>query len=214
MCALVALAALGPLSACDARGSESAAALVPNEDVRRLSPARKAALPDVMVQAADRARVIGDEQARVQLYVISDYQCAECRRWYATTLPEIRRLYVDSGTVRLSWVHYPLRAHPNAVRAASAALCAGAQGNDMFWAASAQLFEEQARWTDAREPARVIDSLVAATGVEPFALKSCTESGRLLRQVRADIDWTRRLTGDLSLASLRTVLDSAVAATR
>ncbi len=186
-------------------------------------------MPDIIVQAADRSRQIGDERARVQLYVISDYQCAECRAWYSAVLPELRRSYVDSGIVRLTWVHYPLRAHPNAVRAASAALCAGSQGNDMFWAASERLFAEQPRWSDVADPAPVLDSLVTSVGVEPFALRSCTSSGRLLRQIRADIDWTdkadagapllvlvgtRRVAGGASMSVLRPVLDSAIAAAR
>jgi protein-disulfide isomerase len=204
----------------------SKAADVPNTDVRRLPPSRKDVLPDIMLQQADHGRVLGDPRVPVGVYVVSDYACATCRAWFDSTLPVIRAAYVDSGRVRLTWVHYPLREHPNAVRAASAALCAGVQGK--FWEASARLFAGADRWSraPAADANAIIDSLANAPGVDAFPFRDCTQSGRLLRQVRADIDWadtakadvpplvlvgSRRVSGAASLASLRAVIDSVLA---
>lgn len=204
--------------------SGSRAAEVSDADVRRLPPTRKAEVADIMLAQADRGRVLGRDSARVGMYVVSDYQCADCRVWFEQALPVVRAAYIDSGLVRLTWVHYPLREHPNAVRAASAALCAGVQGK--FYEASARLFAAQSTWGTAPDANPMLDSLGNAPGVDAFSYRDCVQSGRLLRKVRADIDWvdtaravppltvmigTHRLSGPLSLAALRATIDSALA---
>ena len=226
------VAALLLLTACSS-APKSAAADVPDVDVRRLPPERKKSLPDVMVQAADRSRVLGLATAPVSIMVVSDYQCPTCQRWFTGTLPAVRAALVDAGVARLTLVHYPLREHPLAVRAASAALCAGVQGK--FWEASTRLFATQAQWgtlTDAAAQAQPaladaakaqIDSVVATVGVESFAFRECVQSGRLLRQIHQDIRWadangvggvlqlligSHRLTGEASIAAIRAAVDS------
>lgn len=213
--------------------AKSAAADVPDVDVRRLPPERKAAIPDIMVQTADRSRVLGVPAAPVTIMAVMDLQCPECARWLTETLPAVRAALVDSGVARLTLVHYPLRVHPSAVRAASAALCAGAQGK--FWEATAQLVASQSAWgrltdDDARaQPALVeaakarVDSIADATAVESFAFRECVQTGRLLRQIHQDIRWAdangvhevpqlvigrHRLVADLSLAAIRAAVDS------
>jgi predicted DsbA family dithiol-disulfide isomerase len=201
----------------------SAAADVPGEDMRRLPPDRAGTLPDIMMVKADRGRSLGSDSAKITMLVISDYQCAACRTWFSSTLPLLRREYVDRGTVRLVWSHYPLRTHAAAVQAASAALCASAQGK--FWEASEQLFAAAALRDSTFGRASVIDSAARVPGVDPFTFARCVESKRMLRQVRLDIDWVdtnrvgtpltffvagRKLPGTTSVPALRAILDSLV----
>ena len=214
---------LAALAACEG-APRSSAAEVPGTDVRQIPEYRKAIVPDLIMQAADAGRVLGDRSAPVRLMVVSDYQCAECRTWSETVLPVVRAAYVDSGKVRLTWVHYPLRVHPNAVRAASAALCASAQGK--FWEASARLFARQPLWGGTKDANVVIDSLAAAPGIDAFTLHNCIDSKRMLRQVRGDIDWAdtaragapltvvigaRQIPASAGLPALRAAIDSALA---
>ena len=207
----------------DRRGERtSRAAVIPNVDVRRLPPERKAAVPDVMLRAADRGRTFGADSAAVQLFVISDLQCAACKQWHETQWPVIVRDYVQRGLVRMTFVFYPLREHPHAVLAGSAAMCASAQ--HQFWPAVDALFAAQSRWATDPAPERLIDSLAAVPGVDRRALRECTTSHRLWRQLRADVDWvdaagdaalpvlvvgSRRLNTPTSLEQLRAALDSA-----
>lgn len=204
-------------------GARSAAADVSGADVRQIPDERKLRAPDIMMQAADRGRVLGVDSAPVRMFVISDFQCDSCRLWFENMLPIIRAEYIETGRARLTWVHYPLREHPDAVHAASAALCASAQGK--FWEAGARLFAAQRRWAGAPTANAIIDSLATVPDLESYKLRNCTESGRMLRQIRGDIDWTdtvkagspplvligsRRLRGGTSISVLRAVLDSAL----
>jgi protein-disulfide isomerase len=178
-----------------------------------------------MIAAADRGRVAGGEKARVRLFVVSDYQCPQCRAWFDSTLPLLRREYLDSSRVKLAWTHYPLREHPGAVRAASGALCAGLQGE--FWDASARLFSAQSQWAGATVDTVTIDAIARGTSIDAYSFKLCQEGKRLHRLLRADIDFvdtlragapltlivgTRVLPAGTSFVTLRAILDSAIAA--
>lgn len=211
------------VSACATR-EHSRAADVSADDVRRLPPRRKAEVPDIMLSQSDRGRVLGGDSLSLPVYVISDYLCDSCRVWFTERLPAVRRAYADSGRVRITWVHYPLREHANAVRAASAAMCAAVQGR--FLDASERLFASAAVWGTARNANPVIDSIGNVPGLDAFAYRSCVESGRLLRQIRSDIDWvdsqhagnplsvivgTRAPLQNPTLATVSAAIDSALA---
>ena len=220
---VVAVAVLPLLALGCVPASESAAAEVPERDVRTLPSERLPGLPDRMMEAADASRVLGGITATVRMLVISDYQCDSCRIWFEQRLPVVRNEYIETHKASLTWVHYPLRRHPSAVRAASATLCAGVQGK--FWESSTRIFAGQALWSKSPRAHKVIDSLAAVPGLDKFTLDNCIESTRMLRQVRRDIDWTdtahagtpftlligaRRLSASSSIATLRAVMDSAI----
>ena len=209
--------------ACNATSGNSAAD-VSGDDVRRLPPDRLGSVPDIILEKADHGRTLGSDSARVTMLVVSDYQCSACRTWFDSTLPVIRADYLDRGTVRLVWVHYPLRKHPAAVHAASAALCASAQGK--FWEASDRLFNMKALRDENAKNDAVLKSLSDVPGLDSYMLASCTETNRMFRQIRHDIDWAdtnrigvplslsvggRKIPDGTPLAALRTILDSAVA---
>lgn len=209
--------------ACGDAG-RSPAADVPNTDIRRLPPQRKESTPDMLLNAADRGRTLGQDSARVWVVVVSDFQCPFCKMWHDQTLPAIRAHYVESGKVRIAFVNYPLRIHRHAVAAANAAACASGQGR--FWEAHDRIFAAQDAWTDADSAVAMLDSLATVPGVDGRKLKECTHDGRLLRLIRADIDrseaggtrsvptviiGTHRITGAAPTARYRAAIDSALA---
>ena len=201
----------------------SAAADVPATDVRNLPPSRKESTPDITLQAADRGRVLGRDSASVWLIIVGDFQCPLCKVWHEETLPTLKTEYVTTGKVRLAYLNYPLREHKNAVAAASAAMCASAQGK--FWEASSRIFSAQNAWATADNASSLLDTLATAPGVDAQKLHDCTQTGRLLRLIRADIERSEkfaatdaptfivgrhRIEGAASIAKFRAVIDSAL----
>jgi protein-disulfide isomerase len=96
-------------------------------------PVQGAAAPSGPVRASVvDAPFLGRADAPVTIVEFSDYECPFCQRFFATTLPAIKREYVDAGKVRYVFRDYPLdQLHPRARKAAEAAHCAGDQGR--FW---------------------------------------------------------------------------------
>lgn len=96
--------------------------------------------PQVSVKHDPR---LGSETAKIGIVEFSDYQCAHCRNFHRKQFVQIKKEYVDTGVVQFIHKDLPLRYHPQAVPAAMAAHCAGAQGR--FWDMHDALFDQQAR---------------------------------------------------------------------
>jgi protein-disulfide isomerase len=73
--------------------------------------------------------------------MISDFQCPYCRQWHDQSMANLRRDYIDKGTVRMVYLQFPLNTHRHAKAEAVASLCAGAQGR--FWEYADSLFARQ-----------------------------------------------------------------------
>ena len=85
---------------------------------------------------------LGSKDAAVSVVIFSDYQCPFC----ATTDPLLQEVAKDAslkGKVNVVFKHFPLSFHNNAKPASNAALAAGEQGNDKFWAMTSKLYENQ-----------------------------------------------------------------------
>ena len=72
----------------------------------------------------------GDPNAPVTLVEFGDFNCGYCGRWALETLPLIDEKYIQSGKVRMAYVHFPILG-ADSMAAAEASECAALQ--DSFW---------------------------------------------------------------------------------
>lgn len=125
----------------------------------------------VRVSVAD-APVLGRADAPVTIVEFSDYQCPFCQRFFATTLPVLRKDYIETGKVRYVFRDYPLdQLHPLARKAAEAVHCAGEQGR--YWELHDVVFQNPRALAAAQlaEHARAI-------GLDGVTFDDCLSSGR------------------------------------
>lgn len=86
---------------------------------------------------------LGRADAPVTIIEFSDFECPFCQRHVKSTLPEIKREYVDTGKVRYVFMDFPLeQMHAKARKAGEAAHCAAEQGK--FWEMHDMLFQQTA----------------------------------------------------------------------
>lgn len=174
----VAVLALGACTGGDGRAAEAAersgvAASTPGDSTR-------------LRAIADTARIQGRPGAKLWMIVVSDFQCPFCRVWHQETYDALRREYVETGKVRMAYVHFPLEQHRQATPAAEASMCAGAQGR--FWPYEAALFEAADAWGRGGRAPAVFDSLAGVVGVDRTAFRRCMDSDVMLAVVEADRD--------------------------
>ena len=128
--------------------------------------------PAIVKVNTGRSPSIGKTDAPVTIVEFSDYQCPFCQRFASSTLPELRRDYVDTGKVRYVFRDYPLdKIHPDARKAAEAAHCAGEQGK--YWEMHDALFKNSR--------ALKIDGLKAqarAQGLNEGEFDACLDQGK------------------------------------
>ena len=174
---------------------------------------------------ADRGRIQGRGDARVWLVMISDFQCPYCKTWHDSTYPALAREYVETGKIRMAYVHLPLPSHAHAWPAAEATMCAAAQ--DKFWPVHDAVFATQDQWRRLTDATATFDSLAARAGVEMASWRACMSSDATRDIIAADAERAQRsginstpsfiignqlVSGAYPVDHFRPILDSAVAA--
>ncbi|MGI8547077.1 MAG: DsbA family protein [Gemmatimonadaceae bacterium] len=184
-----------------------------------------AAVTDSLAKAADASRILGSPSAKLWVIEVSDFQCPYCKQWHDDAYPVLINDYVKTGKVRLAYVNFPLPMHRNARAAATAAMCAGAQGK--FWQMHDALFASQAKWEGEKTPATTFDSLANSIGVNPTAYHACLTSPSIAALIAGDQDraqrggvgstpsfWvgSRMIEGAVPASEMRAAVDQALAA--
>lgn len=152
-----------------------------------LVAAHSGTAPDSLTAAADLGRIEGSPTAKVWLVEVSDLQCPFCKEWHDRTYPVIYDEYVRTGKIRFAYVNFPLPQHRNARPAATAAMCAAAQGK--FWPVSGAIFSAQRAWEDMPDPRALFDSIAVRAGVNMAAYRQCLTAPGI--QALIDADKTR-----------------------
>lgn len=119
----------------------------------------------------------GAQTAPITIVMFSDYECPYCARG-AESLEAVRAQYGDK--VRVVYRDFPLEFHHNALPAAVAARCAGAQGK--YWEMHDLLYANQ-RALDAA----ALKSHAAALKLDTAAFETCQADPKHAAAVKADM---------------------------
>jgi len=133
----------------------------------------------------DGAYSIGDPNAPITIIEFTDYQCPYCERHFSQTLPSLKADFIDTGKVRYVFKDFPLTTiHPQAVLAAAAARCAGAQ--DAYLPMHDALFANQSSWSGLFNAADLFERYAVDLGLDGDAFRACLDSGEMETAVLAD----------------------------
>ena len=135
----------------------------------------------VEIAAADSPSK-GPEDAPVTIIEFSDFQCPFCSR-VNPALDKVLETYGDD--VRVVFRQFPLGIHPQAPKAAEAALCAHEQGK--FWEMHDALFADQ---RNLQVPA--LKEKAASLGIDTEAFNACLDEDRYADKVEEDFEAGRR----------------------
>jgi protein-disulfide isomerase len=144
------------------------------------SPARS----DPRVLRADMSRIAGSGGATLWILVASDFQCPVCKQYHDRVARQVEKEFVSSGVVRMAYINFPLSIHKNAMPAAEAAMCAGAQ--DKFWPYHDRLFATQGRWSDVADPTAMFTTLARELKLDTAAWSACMKDDTMIPMIRAD----------------------------
>jgi protein-disulfide isomerase len=124
---------------------------------------------------------LGEADAPLTLVEFTDYQCPFCRRHALQTQPQLVKDYVETGRLKYVIREYPIQSiHPQAVKAAEAALCVNAQGK--YWEFHDTLFQHQKQLQPEDLKAHA-----EALNLDMAAFEQCLDSAKTADQVRRDL---------------------------
>lgn len=129
-----------------------------------LAAARPAAAQDQAL--ADM--VLGKADAPVTIIEYASMTCPHCANFHATTLPQLKSEYIDTGKVRLVFRDFPF--DELALRAAMLARCGGP---DRFFGFVDMLFRQQQQWAVNQQPLQALGQIARLGGIGDEQFRAC-----------------------------------------
>ena len=122
---------------------------------------------------------LGEEGAPVTIVEYASMTCPHCAHFHATTFPELKEKYIDTGKVLFIFREFPF--DPRAEAGFMLARCS----DDKYFAMIDVLFEKQDSWApveNARDPMLQIAKLA---GFTQESFEACLTDQKLLDDIRA-----------------------------
>jgi protein-disulfide isomerase len=161
--------------------------------------------------------MIGSDKAPVTIIEYASMTCPHCAHFSATTFPELKQRYIDTGKVR-----FTLRAFPLDALAAAGFMLAVCGGKEKYMPMLEVLFAKQPDWI-VKEPLPPLKSIAKQFGFTEDQFNQCLANQKVLDGVQQVRDHAveklgvnstptffvngKKLTGDLSIEQLAKEID-------
>lgn len=155
----------------------------PGSGPAAVSPAAKATAT-VTIDPAKAAKVraddlvMGNKDAPVTIIEYSSLTCPHCQNFHINVLPALKKLYIDTGKLRLVYRDFPLDGA--ALRASMLARCAG---QDRAVALIDILFRRQSNWAGSQDPVAALARIGALVGIDTAGFNKCLGDQDLQRKI-------------------------------
>jgi protein-disulfide isomerase len=161
--------------------------------------------------------MIGSDKAPVTIIEYASMTCPHCAHFEATTLPELKKRYIDTGKVR-----YTLRTFPLDALAAAGFMLAICAGKDKYMPIVETLFAKQPDWI-VKEPIPALKEIAKQFGFTEDSFNQCITNQKVLDGIQAVRDHAveklgvnstptffingKKLVGDLSIEQMAKEID-------
>lgn len=123
--------------------------------------------------------VLGNPDAKITIYLFSDFSCTYCAQFAIQTIPEVITNYVDTGKAKLVFKYFPT--HATAEAAHKVAFCLNQQ--NLFWKFHDLAFSNQQNLNDLSN----VKSMALSLGANSTKLDSCLSSTDFNSEFQKDI---------------------------
>jgi protein-disulfide isomerase len=170
------------------------------------------ALPGPMPDVA-----LGPADAKVTIVEYASLTCSHCAHFHATTWPELKKRYIDTGKVRFVLREFPL--DPLATAGFMLARC---DGEGKYYPITDLLFDQQKNWAFTDKPLDALRQMMRQAGFSQEKFDAClrdqklydavnTVKNRGMEQFKVDATPTffingQRYSGSMSIDELETII--------
>jgi len=122
-------------------------------------------------------QVLGAANAPVTLIEYASMTCPHCAHFHATTYPEMKRKYIDTGKIRYIFREFPL--DPLAAAGSMLARCAG---TDKYFPLIETLFAQQKEWV-TQKPLQPLLAIARQAGFTQQSFDECLANQQVLNGI-------------------------------
>jgi len=144
----------------------------------------KPVMEKVVIEVGN-APMLGKKDAKIQVVAFSDFQCPYCSKG-ADVMHQIEKKY--GNKVALSFKHYPLPFHQQALPAAEISMCVNKESTAKFWKFHDLVFKNQ----DKMDTDHLL-KLAKDAGADQAKVKECFDKGEFKDLVKADMEYGNKV---------------------
>jgi protein-disulfide isomerase len=133
------------------------------------------------LKVTDKDHVLGDANAKVTIIEYASMTCPHCAGFHTTILPELKKLYIDTGKVKLVFRDFPLDRV-----AAQASLLAECVPAERYFPLIDMLFQTQPQWSRAADPADALSKAGRLVGIDDVKFRACQDDKEALAAIIAE----------------------------
>ena len=126
--------------------------------------------------------IMGAENAPVTIVEYASMTCSHCASFAVTTLPELKKRYIDAGKVRYILREFPL--DPLAAAGFMLARCASQSDATKYFALVDTLFHQQNVWV-VQKPIEPLKTIARQAGLSEQAFDACLANQGMLDKIEA-----------------------------
>jgi len=123
--------------------------------------------------------MIGSDKAPVTVIEYASMTCPHCAHFEETTLPELKKRYIDTGKVR-----YVMREFPLDALAAAGFMLARCAGPDKYETVIETLFAKQPDWV-VQQPIEPLKAIAKQFGFTEDSFNACLANQKVLDNIQA-----------------------------
>ena len=123
--------------------------------------------------------MLGNTNAKVTIVEYASMTCPHCAAFHASVYPELKKKFVEPGTVRFIFREFPLDP-----RAGAASLLARCAGPDKYFQMVEVLFKRQEQWAFVKgSPIEELKSIARQLGMTEDAFNTCINDKKMLESL-------------------------------
>jgi protein-disulfide isomerase len=188
---LAAIPAVALLAACSDSGEQAKAAdAKPADPAAPAKPATPAAvqvpesqgnvdMAELLKPGALPDKQLGKDDAKVTIVEYASMTCPHCAHFAATTFPDLKKKYIDTGKARYILREFPF--DPSAEAGFMLARCA----KDNYFPMVDVLFRQQANWVGVQNTKDALLQISKLAGFTQESFEACLTDQKLLDDVRS-----------------------------
>jgi protein-disulfide isomerase len=155
---------------------ETTSAQPPREPVPA-APSPDVAVAELMKPNPLGEMAMGDEKAPITVVEYASMTCPHCAHFSETTLPELKKRYIDTGKVR-----FILREFPLDQLAAAGFILARCAGPDKYFPLVETLFASQRNWV-VQKPLQPMVAIAKQAGLSQEAFEACLDNREIIEGI-------------------------------
>ena len=126
-----------------------------------------------------RKQFIGSHNAPIKIKEYFSLTCGHCANFHVKTLPKLKEQYIDTGTVQLEFIDYPL----DRLAIIAAALARTLPTKDGYLEAISILLKKQKQWAYSKKPLDELLSIAKLFGVSSKQFDEILKNIPLMQEI-------------------------------